>query len=210
MPRCSVVKPSFTAAQTEEAAAFILSHRKLLTFAEFAAGERDPADICVRHDIDHDIHWAWEFARWEYLRGIRSTYFVLPTAPYWGVAKEAVQAIAAFGHEVGVHNDALVACQGDYAAALVKLREWADEIRSWDVDVHGVCDHGGAGWDNTSIWRTEGHDPSEAGFTYEAYLCHQQGANYISDNRGMLRAPLADVEGRQSHILQHPCHWELP
>ena len=210
MPRGTVMAPSFTAAQTAEAARFILGHRRLLTFAEFAAGERDEADICVRHDVDNDLDWASAFAAWEGRQGIRSTYFLLPTAGYWPRAREQALAMQALGHEVGIHNNALIACRGDVAAALRLLREWGDEMRSWGIDVHGVCDHGGGLPSNTDLWRVHGYAPSAAGYEYEAYLCHQQGANYISDNHGRLRAPLADEPGRQTHLLMHPCHWELP
>jgi hypothetical protein len=194
-----------------QAARFIVGHRRLLTLSEFAAGERDEADICVRHDVDNDLPWALAFARWEAEQGIRATYFILPTAPYWLSAHLPSLAIQALGHEVGVHNDALVACEGNVEGALNKLRDWGDEMRSWGIDVRGIADHGGSETiNNTDLWRVHNHAPTAAGYEYEAYLCHQQGANYISDNQGLLRAPLADRPGRQTHILQHPCHWELP
>jgi len=210
MRRSVLIEPSFTPAQTIEASRFITGHRKMLHLAEFAAGERDPLDICVRHDVDHDIVWAREFAEWEADRRIRSTYFILPTAQYWPKAREHVVAIAKLGHEVGIHNDALVAAEGDVDGALALLRQWADELRSWGVEVFGVCDHGGAPQSNPDIWRVHGRQPAEASFTYEAYLAHQQGPYYISDNRGLLRSPLADRDGRQTHMLMHPCHWALP
>lgn len=210
MRKCSVVEPSFTVDETLAVADFILGHRRLLTMAEFAAGARDPEDICVRHDVDHDIAWARTFAEWEAGQGIRSTYFILPTAPYWPQAREHAIEISRLGHEVGIHNDALVAAEGDVDGAIALLREWADELRFWGIDVHGVCDHGGVPWSNPDIWREYGRDPTEASFAYEAYLMHREGAHYISDNRGMLRAPLADREGRQTHMLMHPCHWALP
>ena len=210
MSHSSKVHPSFSAEDTLKAALFILGHRRTLTMRQFSEGERDPADICVRHDVDHDIVWSRVFAEWEAEHNITSTYFVLPTAPYWKGARDHVVAISRLGHEVGIHNDALVAARGNVDDALVLLRQWADEVRSWGVPVYGLADHGGAPGSNPDIWRVHNREPVEAGFLYEAYLCHRMNSNYISDNRGLMRAPLKDVEGRQTHMLQHPGHWTLP
>ncbi len=192
--------------------AFVLGHDRVVTLAEVAAGDTDPAAVAVRHDVDHSGAHAVEFARWEHQRGIRSTYFFLPTAHYWPIeARESATAIAALGHEIGLHNDAYRIVGGDPDRALDLMRDQADEMRSWGLEVVGCADHGGGDPSNVDLWRVHEREPGEAGFAYEAYGLHaSSGANYVSDNHGRWRAPLADVADRQTHLLVHPCHWALP
>lgn len=209
-------------ADLDELAAFIGDSRTI-HMREVSAGDVDPEAVVIRHDIDHSAVHALRFARWEAEQGIHATYFVLPTAPYFkreptkGIALE----IQALGHEVGVHNDAHTQSgrlgfktppgMTTDGMAITLLAQWAREMREWGIDVHGCADHGGGEPLNVDLWREPlNHDPLEAGLEYEAYLLHQKGANYISDNRGVWRAPLERVEGRQTHILCHPIHWELP
>jgi hypothetical protein len=207
---------SFSAAALNELETFILGHDRTVTLAEVAAGDTDPAAIAVRHDVDHDAEHALRFARWEHDRGIRASYYLLPTARYYEPQIRSTAGVLAvvlqeLGHEVGVHCDAYTSTKGDVERALELLRQWADELRAWGIDVHGCADHGGGAPANVDLWRSCRRTPAEASFEYEAYLLHgSSGANYVSDNRGTWRAPLEDVDGRQTHLLVHPCHWTLP
>lgn len=80
----------------------------------------DPAKVVIfmRHDIDRDPLNALRMAKEEHARGIKSSYYVLPTAPYYGrQKKDGVERYAcmdqlylqlqALGHEIGVHNNLL-------------------------------------------------------------------------------------------------------
>jgi len=205
-----VVARAFSLADLDTLEEFVLGHARTVTFSEFAAGDNDPNAVAIRHDVDHDAEHALRFARWEAERGIRASYYLLPTAPYWDSdARRCGLAIAELGHEVGVHNDALAYCEGDAGRALVQLRAWVEEMRSWGLDVRGMADHGGSGWNNTDLWRVLDYTPADVGLDYEAYLLHRLGTNYISDNRGTWRAPLARQPDRQAHLLVHPCHWPV-
>jgi hypothetical protein len=191
---------------------FVTRHETSVTMAEVQWGATDPVFICVRHDVDHSIDHALQFAIYEHAQGITSSYYILPTAPYYAYKDEvrrSALAIQKLGHEVGIHNDSMSAALGNVDRALEVLVEWRKEFESWGIDVYGCADHGGA-YPNTDIWRVHGHKPEEVGLDYEAYLLHQQGAHYISDNRGKLNGPLEDVDGKQTHILVHPVHWQLP
>jgi hypothetical protein len=216
---------SFTLDDLSVLARFIASHKRCITMAEFARGDRDPAAICVRHDVDHSIVQALRFAQWEADEGIRSTYFVLPSARYWTAepTREIALQIQALGHEVGVHNDAHTFAHKSSAPdarndplyiatlAINILREQAELMRSWGLEIIGCADHGGGIPYNVDLWRAPlNHTPSEAGLEYEAYLLHHANTNYISDNRGTWRAPLEQVLGRPTHVLCHPEHWQLP
>lgn len=72
--------------------------------------------LALRHDMDHDFENAIRFAEWEAARGYRSTYYVLHGDWYWGgptasgpsrLVLEALDRIAALGHEIGLHNNAI-------------------------------------------------------------------------------------------------------
>lgn len=71
-------------------------------------GNHDSNVIAVRHDVD-DNSGSWQaalgFARWEYERGYRSTYFLLHSASYWGQPGfwPDVRSIIELGHEIGLH-----------------------------------------------------------------------------------------------------------
>ena len=39
--------------------------------------------VWIRHDVDYSMTHALELAVFEHKYGIRSTYFILPTAMYW-------------------------------------------------------------------------------------------------------------------------------
>jgi hypothetical protein len=66
--------------------------------------------LAIRHDIDYDMEKAVKMARLEYDNGISSTYFVLPSAPYFRCSEvfaRILDRIGSMGHEIGLHNDFL-------------------------------------------------------------------------------------------------------
>ncbi len=80
----------------------------------------DPGKVVVymRHDIDIDPATALRMAEEENKRGLKSTYYILPTAHYYGrqtptgVERYAdmdrlYRRIQELGHDIGVHNDLL-------------------------------------------------------------------------------------------------------
>lgn len=70
-------------------------------------------DKCVimRHDIDYSLDKAVYLARIEQDVGIRSTYFVLISSPFYNIvsneAKRKIDIILNAGHEIGLHFDEL-------------------------------------------------------------------------------------------------------
>jgi len=70
-------------------------------------GEDQSNWIALRHDIDHDLDLALELAHHEHAMGIRATYFLLHTAPYWNDPDFILkcQQLKSYGHEVGLHFD---------------------------------------------------------------------------------------------------------
>lgn len=122
--------------------------KAVIQVREAFTGNHDPRAVVLRHDVDDNegaFDCALRLARWEAARGYRSTYYLLHTARYWdrpGFAAD-VRELAALGHEVGIHADAIGA---------VVRRGWGDahailagaiaELRASGVAVNGVAAHG--------------------------------------------------------------------
>jgi len=101
--------------------------------------------ICVRHDVDNIIEPAVAFAEWEHDRGYRSTYFILHTAPYWDdkpLLVASLERIAEFGHEIGIHNNALAGALLTGRDPARILHEAVDELRGYGFPVTGTVAHG--------------------------------------------------------------------
>lgn len=109
-------------------------------------GNRDPRAIALRHDVDagHALETAVKIAEWEAERGYRATYYVLHTSPYWNhhTFPDQLAKIAEFGHEIGIHTNALAESlrtgedpDSILDAALIELRAYGFKVR-------GVAGHG--------------------------------------------------------------------
>jgi peptidoglycan/xylan/chitin deacetylase (PgdA/CDA1 family) len=131
---------------------------------------KDKIRCGIRHDIDIDIRAALSQAEIEKEYGVRTTYFVLHTAPYYGQFQNGVfyrngciahvcKRIQELGHEIAVHTDALLVYQKyqiDGAEALSKEIEW---LRSEGIDIVGTTAHGSAavyGAENYAIFKGRG------------------------------------------------------
>ena len=66
--------------------------------------------LCIRHDVDHDIEKALQIADFERNHGISSTYFLLHTAKYFQdnkLLRKSCDRLTRLGHSIGFHNNAL-------------------------------------------------------------------------------------------------------
>ena len=207
-----------------------LGERVVVPMREFASGD---GDLALRHDVDLRLQSAIELARIEHDRGLRATYFLLHTAPYW-TGEELVPAarrLQELGHEVGFHND-LVTLERvfglDDAGAF--LREQLDRLREGGIEIVGAAAHGSPwchelGFHNNYVFRgwdepvagfpltevPQKLDPADFGLEYEAY--HVPNDVYFSDSAfvGGRRAHPADLTlnpGKRTIVLVHPCHWD--
>lgn len=109
-------------------------------------GHRDPNAIGLRHDVDagHALATAVKIAEWEADRGYRSTYYILHTSPYWQAPgfREALEQIAGYGHEIGIHADALVEALKTGGDPDVILAAALETLRGYGFRVRGVAGHG--------------------------------------------------------------------
>ena len=188
--------------------------------------------VALRHDVDSRLESALELAALEAARGLRATYFVLHTAPYWGEAGllPRLRGLQELGHEVGFHNDLLTLQRVEGADPRAVLERELARLRGGGIEVVGAAAHGSpwchrlgfhnnyvfAGWDeprpgypNRDV--PEKLDPAEFGLEYEAY--HVPHDAYFSDSSfvGGRRAHPADFPlepGQRSILLVHPDHWD--
>jgi len=115
---------------------------------------KDKVVISLRHDVDDNINSAIKFAYLEWKYGIKSSYFILHTASYYGETKfryfkrnddikyylKKIQ--DTFGHEVGWHND-LVTLQIIYGIdPKVFLKNELEWLRSSGLRIYGNVSHG--------------------------------------------------------------------
>jgi len=189
--------------------------------------------VNIRHDVDDDIHASFNMAQAENELGIKSTYFILDTAPYWPKdVQKYVELIARFDHEIGWHNNAisnnirtgkgLFDCVCD---ALAELRKVAPVVGTAS---HGdpLCyEHGYLNYYLFGLSRVNNllnfpfidtwkmFDLHNFGLKYEAYFTGH--THYISDSGGQWHQDneevIADFEknGGKLQILLHPQWYQL-
>jgi hypothetical protein len=180
-------------------------------------------------------------AAWENERGYRSTYFILHSAPYWQdkrLLRASVAEIAAYGHEVGIHNAALSEAVRDGTDARVTLAEAILELRAMGHTITGTVAHGASEcYDNRGRLQivndemfTECGRPGmgapdrsvgnctiqptplrEFGLDYDANWLAR--GMYLSDSSGNWSAPFETVVAAfphpgQLHMLIHPDWWD--
>lgn len=125
---------------------FLARAAKVVAMEDVVAGERAPNVIGLRHDCDagHSLATAIKMARWEAERGYRSTYYVLHTSPYWKYPnfRQMLDEIAACGHEIGIHTDALAEALKTGRDPGQILDEALALLRGFGFPVRGVAGHG--------------------------------------------------------------------
>lgn len=116
-----------------------------VTVGELHQDRQSKRLVALRHDVDYDLDFAMEMSHWEHQRGVRATYFLLHTAPYWNdprLAQKCLQ-IQEFGHEVGLHVNVLTEwVQGQVSDVGQRLAELLEPLRQAGVRIIGTAAHG--------------------------------------------------------------------
>ena len=119
--------------------------KRTVPLCEFHADKDGNNLVGLRHDVDHDLDMALEMSYWESEAGIRSSYFLLPTATYWqekGFVEKALQ-IQDFNHEVGLHVNIISQwMEGLIDDALDGIREQIQTLRQSGIRLTGMSSHG--------------------------------------------------------------------
>ena len=201
-----------------------------------ATEPRERALVGLRHDVDNRLDSALAIGRLEHERGLRATYFVLHTAPYYQRRAALLHALHTLqddlGHEIGWHNDLgtlLVLRDADIGALLHRELAW---LRENGIDVRGSAAHGSpfceslgydnnyvfAGWDEPVPGRPRTDlsvklEPAHFGLEYEAYHLpyedYRSDSTFGSDGRRQHPADLGPPRpGVRTVALVHPCHWD--
>ncbi len=130
-----------------------LLDRQLLSKAADVVAMEDVFDgnkaanvIGLRHDCDsaESLGIAVNMAAWEVEHGYRSSYYVLHTSPYWDYPdfEQMVYAIAGYGHEIGIHTDALAESLVTGEDPDLILERAIKRLRDLGFPVRGVAGHG--------------------------------------------------------------------
>ena len=109
--------------------------------------------IGLRHDIDMNPFKALEMASMEKDFGIRATYFILPTADYYGNIYRTglkrsigldslIRELYDTGAEIGIHNDMLTAMIDYGFDPLTFNSNELAFLRSLEIPVYGTASHG--------------------------------------------------------------------
>jgi len=101
--------------------------------------------IALRHDIDHNLDIALDFAYYENKADIKATYFILHDHPYNAdkLFLEKLLQIQDYGHEIGVHLNLLAGWyQGYYDNPGSYLHAWLDKVRDAGIRIRGCATHG--------------------------------------------------------------------
>ena len=207
-----------------------LGGREAVPLREFARGA---GDLALRHDVDSRLESALVLARLEADRGLRATYFVLHTAPYWDDPDllPRLLRLQELGHEVGFHNDLVTLERLHGVDVGAYLRAELERLCAAGIAITGCSAHGSPwchrlGYHNNYVfegWDEPQHgfadtrvaeklDPRDFGLEYEAY--HLGEDAYYSDSRfergrrwHPSRLDLSGLTGRII-VLTHPCHWD--
>jgi hypothetical protein len=217
----------------------LCSATAVVPMREVADGTTDSGMIGLRHDCDNVIEPAVAFAEWEADHGYTATYFVLHTAPYWqneSRLRGSLERIAALGHEIGIHNNAVAEASETGGDPVEILAAATDQLRGWGFEIRGTVAHGdprcytngtvrfvndelfsecarpGFGFASRPAGR--GHiEPvplATFGLEYDANWLPR--AEYLSDSGGAWSRPFDEVADGfpfpgQLHMLVHPDWW---
>lgn len=152
-----VRKPIFNYLYYDDFLKYISSSDRFLIVQLKDLKQTESADkviLSLRYDIDENIEAAVKLAYREHKYGVKSTYFVLHTANYYGkkVGSEFVRnenmihylkkIQDAFGHEIGFHND-LVTLQLMYGIHPKEyLKNELEYLRGNNINIWGTTYHG--------------------------------------------------------------------
>ncbi len=141
-----MMKP-FKAEHLEQLDARLLSQAaRVIKMEEAFDGDRAPNTIALRHDCDsgESLDIAVHMARWEAEHGYRSSYYVLHTSPYWNDERfpYMLEEIAGYGHEIGLHTDALAESMVTGEDPDLILERVTKRLRDLGYPVRGVAGHG--------------------------------------------------------------------
>lgn len=120
--------------------------KRVVAMEDVHDGDRGANVIGLRHDCDSgtSLATAVKMARWEQEHGYRSSYYLLHTSSYWESAffADMVYEIAASGHEIGIHTNALAESFRTGEDPDLILERAIKRLRDLGHPIRGVAGHG--------------------------------------------------------------------
>ncbi len=165
----------------------------------------------LRHDVDVSMHRAAALARIEAKAGVRATYFLHPRCGFYSLAEPPIaalaRAIAALGHDIGLHFDAGSDrrwTRDGLEAAVRRDRALLEAM----VERPAVA----VSWHNPGFSNALEFKDARFGGLVNAYGRHYWDSySYCSDSNGYWRhQPMPEVVAAghpRLHLLIHPEWW---
>jgi hypothetical protein len=192
----------------------IRSARERYAFEPFSGAPPDRAHVLWRHDVDFSVHRAIALARIEADEGVRATYLLAVTSPFYNLLEPAilwrVREVSGLGHWLGLHFDLGAHSEADSPQALTERiafeRRLLTEMVERPIDVVSFHNPGATG--------AEALDADELAGMTNAYGSRIKARYaYVSDSNGYWRHErLADViesgQHERLHVLTHPEWWQ--
>ncbi len=133
----------------DQLAALLEQADRVVPMRDIFKGDIGRRVIGMRHDVDDNagsLDTALRMAEWEFLHGYSSTYYLLHDAWYWKADTVEAMLVAAerleeYGHEVGIHVNAVAEGLRRQRDPRHILRDALAELRS-AVRVEGCVAHG--------------------------------------------------------------------
>ena len=167
--------------------------------------------LLLRHDVDLDLGAALEMAQMESQLGLKSTFFILVTCPFYNALVDSnvkiIRQIIKLGHNIGVHVDLQGISNMEEmrtrieAEALILSNISESTVESFTFHRPGML---------KSMEKVSSFQVSGFSNFYEPRLCGHSA--YVSDSRGgwyhghPLEAS-AVIQGKGIQLLTHPIWW---
>jgi len=123
---------------------------KFQTFRDYLSNPLDKV-VILRHDVDKKPENSRKFAKLEYGKKLKASYFfrIVPESLH----HEKVHEIAKLGHEIGYHYEDMDLAKGNIQKALQSFEQNLAKLRKL-APIETICMHGSplSRFDNKEIW----------------------------------------------------------
>ncbi len=160
-----------------------------------------------RHDIDFSPHRALAMAELEAVRGVRASYFVQLTSPFYNALEPGISArlrrIAALGHDIGIHFEPSSDASEEQLAFEARTLESALNVPIRVFSLHNPTTYDAARFEADEV----------AGLLNASAPVWRHDFVYCSDSNGLWRyrslvEVIEDADSRNIYALTHPEWWQ--
>lgn len=180
---------------------------KRYRFVQLGDGSAGPGRALWRHDIDLSPHRALAMAEIEAARGVRASYFVQLTSPFYNALecdiRTRLRRIADLGHDIGIHYEPL----GPEPEGQLIFEAHTLEV-ALGVPIRMFSLHNPTTYDTTQFGATE-----VAGLINASAPKLRETFTYCSDSNGLWRYRalgdvISDSDSQSIYVLTHPEWWQ--